>query len=150
MSVNPKLKAIPQNQNNWTIMDFCIWGRPYWIQDGKLNTLVYFLFFWLLVYWTWVENLRTFQILHILKKRFKFTLRWLLDLGNTSLEQNIGLKTLGYLLFIPAIFVLMFGCSMAKFWLLLIKKSTFGLSIFGSKVTWRRWVSTPNWVPIGP
>ena len=42
----------------------------------------------------------------ILKNRCNFTLRWLLDLGNTSLEQNIRLKTLGYLLFVPATFFL--------------------------------------------
>ena len=44
------------------------------------------------------------SIAHIMKKRCNFTLRWLLNLRNTSLEQNIRLKTLGYLLFIPAIF----------------------------------------------
>ena len=26
-------------------MAFCIWGRPHWIPDGKLNTLGYFLLF---------------------------------------------------------------------------------------------------------
>ena len=31
-------------------------------------------------------------------------LRWSLDLGSTSLEQSLRLKTLGYLPFIPAIF----------------------------------------------
>ena len=41
----------------------------------------------------------------ILKDRFNFTLRWLLDLGNTFLEQNLKLKTLGYLLFIASIFL---------------------------------------------
>ena len=40
----------------------------------------------------------------MLKSRCNFTLRWLLDLRNTSLEQNLSLKTLAYLLFIPAIF----------------------------------------------
>ena len=49
----------------------------------------------------------------ILKNRCNFTLRWRLDLGNTSLEQNIRLKTLGYLLFIPAIF---FVCCLAAPW----------------------------------
>ena len=58
-------------------------------------------------------------------KTCNFTLRWLLDLGNTFLEQNLRLKTLGYLLFIPAIyfFYLLFGCPMTNFWLLLSKHS---------------------------
>ena len=34
---------------------------------------------------------------------FNFTLRWLLDLGNTSLEQTLRLKDLGFLLFISII-----------------------------------------------
>ena len=38
----------------------------------------------------------------ILKNRYNFTLRWLLDFLNTSLEQNLRLKTLDYLFFIPA------------------------------------------------
>ena len=58
--------------------DPCIWGRQHWIRDGKLNTLGYFLFFSLLVWLTWVENLWTFKIPQILKKRCNFTLRWLL------------------------------------------------------------------------
>ena len=37
------------------------------------------------------------------KERSKFILRWLRDLGNTFLEQNLRLKTLGYLFFIHAI-----------------------------------------------
>ena len=93
----PDLKPYPKTRTT-----FCIWGRPHWIRDGNLNTLGYFLFFWLLVYWTWVENLWTFQMPQILKKRCNFTLRWLLDMGNTSLEQK-RLKTLNYLLFIPAV-----------------------------------------------
>ena len=45
-------------------------------------------------------------------------------MGNTSLEQNLRLKTLDYLLFIPAIFFnLLFGCFMANFWLLLRNQS---------------------------
>ena len=47
----------------------------------------------------------------------------------SRLEQNLSLKTLGYLLFIPAIFFsfffcfyLLFGCPMANFWLLSSKK----------------------------
>ena len=61
-----------------------------------------------------MESLRTFQIPQILKKRCKFTLRWLLDLGNISLEQNLRLKTLGHLLFIFAIFSI---CCLADLWL---------------------------------
>ena len=93
----------------------------------------------------------------LLKKRCNFTLRWFLDLGNTSLEQNLSLKTLDYLLFIPAIF---FICCLAAPWLtsgyywgnslthlMLIISS--GLSSFVPKVTQRVWVSTPNWVPSG-
>ena len=98
----------------------------------------------------------TFLMPQILKKRCNFTLRLLLDLGNTSLEQNLRLETLDCLLFIPAIFYLLFGCSMVNFWLLLRKQShslmliiASGLSSFGPKVTWRGWVSTPNWVSSG-
>ena len=61
----------------------------------------------------------------ILKSRCNFTLRWLLGLGSTSLKQNLRLKTLGYLLFIPAIYFFypLFGCPMANFWLLSSKQS---------------------------
>ena len=59
----------------------------------------------------------------ILRKRCNFALRWLAVLENTSLEQNLRLKTLGYLLFIPAIFYLLLVCPMANFWLLLRKQS---------------------------
>ena len=46
-------------------------------------------------------------------------------MSNTSLEQNLRLKTLGYLLFIPAIycFYLLFGCFMANISLLSSKHS---------------------------
>ena len=45
-------------------------------------------------------------------------------MGNTSLEQNLRLKTLDYLQFTPAIFLnLLFGCFMANFWLLLRNQS---------------------------
>ena len=64
-----------------------------------------FLFLRLLVYWTWAEDLWNFQIPQVLKERYNFTLRWLLDTGNAYLEQNLRLKTLDYLLFIPAIFL---------------------------------------------
>ena len=96
-------------------------------------------------------------MIQILKKRCKFTLRWLLDLGNTSLEQNLRLKALGYLLFIPAIFLSVFltapWLTFGYYWgnslthLMLIIAS--GLSIFGLKVTRRGWLSTPNWVSGG-
>ena len=49
----------------------------------------------------------------ILKTRQNFTLRWLLDLRNNSLWQNLRLSTLDYLFFIPAIFYLLFRCSVA-------------------------------------
>ena len=91
-----------------------------------------------------------------LKNRCNFTIRWLLDLGNTSLEQNLKLKTLGYLLFIHAIFHLPFDCPMDNFCLLSRKKSHSPdvnhciLAInFGPKLTGRGWVSTPNLVPLG-
>ena len=38
-------------------------------------------------------------------------------------QQNLRLKTLHYLFFIPAIFYRLFGCSMANFWLLLRRQS---------------------------
>ena len=43
------LKSYPKTRQLNHQMPFCIWGRPHWIWDGKLNTLGYFLFFWLLV-----------------------------------------------------------------------------------------------------
>ena len=49
----------------------------------------------------------------ILKTRQNFTLRWLLDLRNNSLWQNLRQSTLDYLFFIPAIFYLLFRCSVA-------------------------------------
>ena len=91
---------------------------------GRLNTLGYCLL----------------RIPQILKNRCNFTLRWLLDLSNT-LEQNLRLKTLGYLL---GFFYLLFGSRMADFLLLLKKQShfpmlitAFGLSVFGPELTGR-------------
>ena len=78
-------------------------------------------------------------------KRCNFTLRWLLDLENTSLEQNLRLKTLDYFLFIPAIFYLLFGCSMTNFWLLLRKPGVnhcIWAINFSSKGDSEGWVST--------
>ena len=79
-------------------------------------------------------------------------LRWSLDLGSTSLEQSLRLKTLGYLPFIPAIFSI---CCLAAQWPtfdcyqgnslihpMLITVS--GLPLFGPKVTGRDWVSICN------
>ena len=62
----------------------------------------------------WFSGLQTFQMPQILKKRCKFTLRWLIDLGSTSLVQNVKLKTLGYLLFI----LLFFICCLTAPWLI--------------------------------
>ena len=57
----------------------------------------------------------------ILKKRCKFTLRWLLDLENSSLEQN---ENFGVICFLSLLFFyLLFGCPMANFWLLLLASS---------------------------
>ena len=110
----------------------------------------------------WVSGLE-FRILEFLKclkylkNRCNFTIRWLLDLGNTSLEQTLRLKTLGYLLFIPAIFFFFYvlsGCPMANFWLLLSKQSyspnvnhCIGYQFLAQNWTERSWVSKPNRVP---
>ena len=59
----------------------------------------------------------------VLKNRCNFAVRCLLVLGNTSVEQNLRLKTLVYLLFIPGIFFLLFGCPVTNFWLLSSKQS---------------------------
>ena len=67
-------------------------------------------------------NLRSFQMPQILSKICNFTLRWHPVLGNISLEQNLSLKTLDFLLFIHAIFYLLFCCSTANFWLLFRKQ----------------------------
>ena len=73
---------------------------------------------------SFIENPWIFEMPQILRNRCNFTLRWLLDLGNISLEQNLRLKTLGYLLFIPANFLyLLFRCPMTNFWLLPSKQS---------------------------
>ena len=93
----------------------------------------------------------------ILKRRCNFSLRWLLDLGSTSLQQSLRLKTLDYLLFIPAIFLI---CCLAVPWLTFryywgnsltrpMLTIASGLSIFSLKVTRRGSDSTPNWVPSG-
>ena len=89
----------------------------------------------------------------ILKRRCKFTLRWLLDLENSSLEQN---ENLGLFAFHPCYFFicclgapwLTFGCYWGNSLTHLMLITTFGLSIFGPKGTWQGWVST-NWVPSG-
>ena len=99
----------------------------------------------------------------ILKGRCNFTLRWLPDLGNTSLEQNLKLKTLGYLLFIASIFLsavwlpngqfltvieeIVFDCYWGNSLTHPILLTAFGLPIFVPRVTGRGWGSTPNWVP---
>ena len=125
------------------------------MQGGKLNTLGCFLFFRLLVYWTWAENLWTFQMPQLLEKTCNFTLRWLLDMGNTSLEQNLRLKTLDYLLLSLLFFYLFLAAPWLTFgyyWgnsLTHLMIIAFGLLIFAPKVTHRGWVSTPNWVPSG-
>ena len=80
------------------------------MRDGKLNTLGYFMFS------GWSVSGHEFRIPEFFKclkywKTYNFTLRWLVDLSNTSLEQNLRLKTLGYLLFIPAIYF--FICCLA-------------------------------------
>ena len=92
----------------------------------------------------------------ILKKRYNFTLRWLLDLGNTSLEQNLRLKTLDDMLFIPAFFLSVawllhgiFGYCLRNSLTHLMLIIAFRRSIFVRKVTRRGSVSTSNWVPSG-
>ena len=84
----------------------------------------------------------------ILKKRRSFTLRRFLDLGNTSLEQNLGLKTLDYLLFIPAIYFIYLVAPWLTFGYYWVNSLThvmliiaFALSIFGTKVTRKGWIS---------
>ena len=93
----------------------------------------------------------------ILKNRWNFTLRRLLDLDNTFLEQNLRLKTLGYLLYIPVIFFICcltapwptFSCYRGNCLTHPMLITSFGLSIFGPNVTRRDWISTRNWVPSG-
>ena len=79
-----------------------------------------------------------------------------LDLGNTSLERNLRLKSLGCLHFMPAIFCICcldtpcitFGYYWGNSLTHLVLTTAFEVSIFGPKATRRSWVSTPNWVPI--
>ena len=121
-------------------MFFCIWGRPHWIQDGKLNTLAFFVY---VVAGLVDSGLVTFQIPPILKKRYNFTLRWLVDLGNMSLKFNNWNFELFALY--PCYF---FICCLSDPWLTvgyywenslshLVLITAFGLSIFGPKVSWR-------------
>ena len=90
-------------------------------RDGKLNTLGYFGFFWVMVYWIWVQKPCIVQMPQILIARCNFTLRWFLDLENI-LEKNLRLKTLDYLLFIPAIFLFTVSLPLGKL-LTIIKKT---------------------------
>ena len=89
----------------------------------------------------------------ILKRRCKATSRWLLDLENTSLEQNLRLKNLGYFSLSLLFF---FICCVAATWptfgyywgnslphLMII--TAFRQSFFGPIVTRRGWLSTSNW-----
>ena len=117
--------------------------------------LGYFLFFWLQGSWTRVQNSWIFQKPEILRNRCNFTLRWLLDLGSTSLDQNLRLKALGYLLFIPAIFFICcltapwptFDCYRANSFTHPMLIAAFGLSVFGPELKWEDWVSASNWAP---
>ena len=91
-----------------------------------------------------------------LKKRCKFTLR-LLDLSNTSFEQNIRLKSLSCLLVIPAIFLSVVSLptwlTLGYYWrkslthLMLI--SAFELTTFGPKVIRRCWGLHLTECPVG-
>ena len=97
--------------------DLWIWECPYWIRDGKLNTLGCFCFSD-----CWLSGIgfripEFFRCLKYWKTNvYNFTIRWLLDLRDTSLEQNLRLKTLGYLLFIPSVcFYRLLGCPIANF-----------------------------------
>ena len=87
------------------------------------------------------------------ENQMQLYITWLLDLSNTSLEQDLRLKTLAYLLFILLFSYLLFGCPMNNFWLLLRKHSHSPnvnhciLVIFGAKLAGRYWASTPKWVP---
>ena len=55
----------------------------------------------------------------------------------SRLEQNLRLKTLGYLLFIPAnFFYLLFGCYRANVMKHPILITAFGLSVFGPELEW--------------
>ena len=67
------------------------------------------------------------------------------------------MRTLGLFGFYPCYF---FICCLAALWLIfgyywrnslthLMLITTFGLSIFGPKVTWKGWVSITNWLPSG-
>ena len=90
------------------------------------------------------EFSKCFKCLKYWKNRCNFTLRWLLDLGNTSLKQKLRQKTLGYLLFIRAIF---FICCLAAPWPIFgyyransfthpMLITAFGPSVFGPELDW--------------
>ena len=97
----------------------------------------------------------TFQMPQIQKNRCNFILRWLIDLGNTSLEQNLRLKTLGYLRFIPASFCICclfaqwptFGLFKQRVSLTQCSSLHLGYQFLTESRSERGWVSTPNWVP---
>ena len=99
----------------------------------------------------------------ILKNRCSFTLRLLLGLGNASLEQNLRPRTLGYLLFIPAIFfspacwswlphgqllaIIEKTVSLTRCWLL--RSSYQSLARRWPGATQQRCIHAPSWVPSG-
>ena len=85
----------------------------------------------------------------ILEKRCNFTLWWLLDLGNTSIEQNLRMKTCCFFISCLAAPWLTFGYYWGNSLTHLMLIIVFGLSIFIPKVTRRGWVFTLNWVPSG-
>ena len=90
----------------------------------------------------------------ILNKKCNFTLRWFLRLGKhflgaKSKTENFELFALYPCYFLSVVWLLhgQLLCIICLTHMMFISAS--GFSIFGPKVTWRGWVSTPNWVPSG-
>ena len=90
----------------------------------------------------------------ILKKRCKFNPKMASRLGKLFLRAKWELWVIGFLS------LLFFICCLAAPWLTfsyywgnslthLMLITTFGLSMFGPKVTWKVWVSITNWVSSG-
>ena len=121
-------------------MAFCIWGRAYWIQNGKLNTLVE-------EYWTCVRNSWIFQMPQNTEKQMLLLPKTAARFGQHLLKAKSNTENFELFDLYPFYFsYLLPGYLMANFCLLLRKQvsfsrsdeTAFGQSIFGTKVTGRQ------------
>ena len=130
------------------------------LKETSLNTtweVEHFrLFFCFSSCWFIGLELRTCELFKFPKywKRDVNLLRWILDLENISLKQNLRLKTFTlypFYFFICCLGApwLTFGHYWGNSFTYLVLITAFVLSTFGPKVTQGGWVSAPCWVPSG-